>query len=82
MTIQYFPFVPEYLSWEEWNGNLIMYFGEDPIPYMNEANWKTVAANVTQLPDFEVFPIPSPDTYSDWRDWAKEFALIINGPQQ
>lgn len=82
MTIQYFPIIPENMTWEEWNGNLLMYFGEDPIPYANELDWKMVAYNVTQLPDFEVFPIPDPDTYDDWRDWAREFALIINGPQQ
>lgn len=79
---QYFPFLPEGSSWENWNGNLIMYYGEQPIPYTSEKDWKMVAYNMTQLPEFEVYPIPDPDTYTDWRDWAKEFALIINGPQQ
>jgi len=79
---QYFPYLPEYSSWEDWNGNLIMFYGEQPIPYASEVDWKMVAENVTQLPEFEVYPIPSPDTYANWREWATEFSLIINGPQQ
>jgi len=80
--IQSFPFLPEGSTWENWNGNLIMYYGEEPIPYVPEEQWRMAAQNVTQLPTFEVYPIPSPDTFSDWRDWARQFALIINGPTQ
>jgi hypothetical protein len=29
-----------------------------------------------------VYPVPSPDTYQNWQDWAIEFTEIINGPSQ
>jgi len=79
---QFFPFLPEYSTWENWNGNLIMYYGEEPIPYVEEQDWKVTANNVAQLPTFSVYPVPLPDLYENWQDWAREFTLIINGPTQ
>jgi hypothetical protein len=80
---QFFPFIPEGSDWQSWNGNLVMFFSEEPIPYMpEEADWKLVAKNVSQLPTFEVFPVPDPDLFQDWQPWASEFTLIINGPSQ
>jgi hypothetical protein len=77
----FFPFIPENMEWEPWNGNLIMFYSEEPIPYTkDEKDWKMVAKNVSQLPTFEVYPVPDPDLYDDWKDWAFEFTLIINGP--
>lgn len=79
---QFFPFLPDYMSWEDWNGNLIMYYGEELIPYMQEADWKVTANNVAQLPTFMSYPVPLPDSYDNWQDWARQFTLIINGPSQ
>jgi hypothetical protein len=79
---QFFPFLPADMSWEDWNGNLIMYFGEEPIPYSPEIDWKVTANNVAQLPTFASYPVPIPETYENWQDWALEFTLIINGPSQ
>ena len=76
----FFPFVPDYMSWEDWNGNLIMQYGEEPIPYLDETGWKDVANNLSQLPTFLAYPVPDPDMYEDWQTWAKDFTLIINGP--
>jgi hypothetical protein len=70
------------MSWEDWNGNLIMYFGEEPIPYSPEIDWKVTANNVAQLPTFASYPVPIPETYENWQDWALEFTLIINGPSR
>ena len=79
---QFFPFSPTNMSWEDWNGNLIMYYGEEPIPYSPEIDWKVTASNVAQLPTFASYPVPIPETYENWQDWALEFTLIINGPSQ
>jgi hypothetical protein len=77
----FFPFIPSGMDWENWNGNLAMFYSEEPIPYViDEKDWKMVAKNVSQLPTFEVFPVPDPDLYANWQDWAFEFTLIINGP--
>ena len=77
----FFPFIPAGSDWASWNGNLVMFFSEELIPYtINENDWKFVAKNVSQLPTFNVYPVPDPDLYANWQDWASEFTLIINGP--
>jgi hypothetical protein len=76
----FFPVGTTNISWENWNGNLILYFGTEPIPYLPEDEWKITAKNVSQLPRFEVYPIPDPDLFETWQDWAQQFTLILNGP--
>jgi hypothetical protein len=81
MTQQtFFPVGTTDISWENWNGNLILYFGTEPIPYLSEDEWKITAKNVSQLPRFEVYPVPDPDLFETWQDWAQQFTLILNGP--
>jgi hypothetical protein len=77
----FFPFIPQGSDWATWNGNLVMYFSAQPIPYIDdEEQWKSVAKNVAQLPNFSVYPVPDPELFENWQDWASEFTLIINGP--
>jgi hypothetical protein len=80
MSIQgFFPFIPDYSTWENWNGNLIMYFSEEIIPYCSEEEWRVTAKNLVQLPTFLTAPVPDPDLYEDWQDWAHQCSIIING---
>lgn len=81
-TQQFFPCVPAYMDWNSWNGNLIMYFPEEPIPYATEDSWQGVAKSVSQLPTFSSYPVPDPSLYANWQSWANEFTLIINGPSR
>ena len=78
----FFPVIPNGMSWEDWNGNLIMYFGAEPICHTVEDEWKITAKNIAQLPRFEVYPVPDPDKFDNWEDWAYQFTLIINGPSK
>lgn len=81
MTIQqFFPFSPDYMTWEDWNGNLIMFYSEEPIPMGVEDDWKEVARNVAQLPTFTNYPVSGPETYGTWQEWANDFTQIVNGP--
>ena len=84
MSLQtFFPFIPEGSDWQTWNGNLVMFYSEELIPYtIDELDWKFVAKNVSQLPTFNVYPVPDPDLFENWQDWASEFTLIINGPSR
>lgn len=68
------------MSWEDWNGNFIHYFSEEPLMYAPENQWKEVAKNIGQLTTFESYPVPDPDDFDNWRDWASVFSVIINGP--
>jgi hypothetical protein len=76
----FFPFTPDYMTWEDWNGNLVMFYGEQPIPALPEDEWRSVADNVAQLPTFLNYPVPDAQLYANWQDWAYEFTEIINGP--
>jgi hypothetical protein len=76
---QFFPFSSELSTWEEWNGNFIIYYGQLNIPYHSEENWKDTASVIASTFTFSAFPIPSPETYNKWQDWANEVSLIING---
>jgi hypothetical protein len=79
---QFFPCLPDYSSWEDWNGNLIMFYAEEAIPYMPEDQWQVTANNVSQLPTFQSYPVPDPAGFEAWQDWALAFTQIINGPSR
>ena len=73
--------VPINAKWSDWNGNMIHYFGEEPIPYIaDETQWKTVADAICGLPTFSNFAPPDPDLFKTWQDWALAFRISVNGP--
>lgn len=81
-TEAFFPFLPDYMSWEDWNGNFIIYYGQEPIGTSSEVDWKTVAAQIAQLQTFSAYPISDPASYENWQDWARDLTLTINGPSR
>ena len=78
----FFPFSPDYMEWEDWNGNVVMFYGEEPIAILPEEDWRIVAAGIAQLPTFLNYPVPDPQLFETWQSWALEFTQIINGPTQ
>jgi len=76
---QFFPFVPDLMSWEDWNGNMAIYYSQEHIVFSPEEDWKTAAQHMSSLAAFEPYPVPSPDKFENWQDWAREFTLIVNG---
>lgn len=79
---EFFPCVPDYMSWEDWNGNLIIYYSQEPVPYSEEESWQMTAKGIAELPTFAAYPVPDPSAYENWQNWAKDFTEIINGPSQ
>lgn len=77
---KYFPCIPDNMEWEAWNGNFIIYFGQENVAYNTEDNWQGTAQSIAQSPTFSTYPVPDPALFADWRDWAREVTLIINGP--
>lgn len=77
---KFFPYVPDYMSWSDFNGNLAIHYSEEPIMFAPEENWKAVAQNMSQMAAFTSYPVPSPMLFENWQDWAREFTLIVNGP--
>ena len=78
----FFPCLPNYMSWEDWNGNLAIYYGQKNIEFSPEEDWRYGAMNIVQSETFGRYPVPNPDTYETWQDWALEFTAIINGPSR
>jgi hypothetical protein len=76
---QFFPVTPNDMSWEDWNGNFILYYGQEPIAYHPEEEWQIAATQIASLPTFSLYPIPMPDSYETWQEWAIEVTEIING---
>jgi hypothetical protein len=75
----FIPFTPDYMSWEDWNGNMIIYFGQVNIPHTDEANWKQTADVLCSTLLFSAYPLPDADRYDNWQDWAMEVTTIVNG---
>ena len=75
-------FLPTDMEWNNWNGNLLHYYGEEPIPYVSEDEWQVVADYLAGLATFANYLIPDSATYSDWRDWANDFIESVNGATQ
>ena len=74
-----FPFLPQHTDWQTFNGNLIMYYGNQPIPITSENDWHITAKNLIQTPFFTAYNIPDPDQFQTWQDWANQFVILING---
>ena len=68
------------MSWEDWNGELAIYYSQEHILFSPEDRWQEVARHMASLIIFQQFPLPNPDQYENWQDWAKEFTLIVNRP--
>jgi hypothetical protein len=80
-TIQkYFPFSPDHSTWDEFNGNLFLYYGEFNIIRSNEEHWAETAQGLNQTPAFATYPVPNVDTFANWQDWARAFITVVNGP--
>lgn len=72
-------FLPDYSSWEDWNGNLLHYFSEQQFPFLPEDQWREVAQSVTVNPVFDKYAIPNPETVETWQEWANGLIAAING---
>lgn len=79
MVQSVFPYIPEQTDWQTFNGNLVMYYGEEPLPISDEADWQVTARNLVQTPSFSSYGIPNPENFNNWQDWARQFVMLING---
>ena len=61
------PQLPDGVSWEDWNGNMLHYFGEEPLPYVTEDT-------------FSAYGFPDPEEIEDWQQWVRSIITIVNGP--
>ena len=68
------------MEWADWNGSLLVWYGEQPLPYIEDENdWQELANAVSGNAFFGAYGMPSPEGYDKWQDWAAEVTEIING---
>lgn len=82
MINQVVQFIPEYMSWDDWNGNVLHYFSEEPMPVVSEENWQELANALSSYATFNNYAVPNPYTYENWQLWARDFIESVNGPTQ
>lgn len=75
----HFPFVPDYMSWEDWNGNLAVFYGEENVIFSDGDNWQTTAESMSSMTAFAAYAIPDPARFDNWQDWALAFTQTVNG---
>tara|TARA_R110000868_G_scaffold335841_3_gene596726 strand:- start:291 stop:533 length:243 start_codon:yes stop_codon:yes gene_type:complete len=77
--MQLIEFLPDYSTWDDWNGQLVHYYGEQQFPILPEEQWREVAKAVTVNPVFDKFSIPDPENFINWQDWALSLIQNVNG---
>jgi hypothetical protein len=77
---KYFPFSPDHSTWDEFNGNLFLYYGDQNIISSKETDWAQTAKGLCSNAAFATYPVPDVDTFPDWQSWARAFITIVNGP--
>jgi len=77
--MQLIEFLPDYSTWDDWNGQLVHYYGEQQFPVLPEDQWREVAKAVTVNPVFDKFAIADPENFINWQDWALSLIQNVNG---
>jgi hypothetical protein len=77
--MQTIDFLPAYSTWDDWNGNLMHYFGDQLFPVVSELNWKEVAQAVAANAVFQKYAVQGPEEFPTWQAWANSLVLSING---
>lgn len=76
------PALPDDMTWEAWNGNMLHYFGEEPLPIVPEERWLEFASSMSGLPTFSVYGISDGQGVSSWQEWVRGIIGLINGATQ
>ena len=79
---QSIPFIATDSTWDSWNGSMLHYFGEEPLPRVDEENWADFARNMSGLTTFASYGVPTPDGFETWRDWVSVVITLVNGPTE
>lgn len=62
----------------EWAHSLLVDFPEQaPLILTDESDWKRWAAELTKTSYFSNSSIPNPNSFVEWRDWARQVFAIL-----
>jgi hypothetical protein len=79
---QSIPFIAGGSTWDSWNGNMLHYFGQEPLPYVPESEWQQFADVMVGLPTFASYGIPGPNGFGSWQEWVSSVIGMVNGPTE
>lgn len=77
--MQIIEFIPRFCTWDDWNGQLVHFFGEQAFPVLPETQWQEVAQAVSVNPVFDKYSVPDPRGFDKWQDWAFSLTESVNG---
>lgn len=77
---QNIPFIATDTTWDAWNGNMLHYFGQEPLPYVPEDSWRDFGQAMLSLSTFSSYNIPDPSAFDSWQDWVTITVAVVNGP--
>ena len=70
--------IPEYIDMLDWANSLFIDFPDQDIPALLDVNeWKPWAEEIRLCPKFS--EVPSTWGYSEFKDWAMDFYMIMIG---
>jgi hypothetical protein len=66
------------MTWDQYNRLMIELFATNPLPIVNEGNWKSFVNEMSKLPYFTKSGIPQAAAFPDWQGWAKAMTGILS----
>lgn len=72
---------PRGMTAEQWTDAMSLQFADTSVTIMklmDESAWPEWARNVVNAPEFSGLNIPSPEYFSDWREWADRFNEAVD----
>ena len=76
---QSFPVSPDYITWDDYVGELQVYYSEEPFVIESEANWRETTDSLASTPTFSAYALPSGDSFATWQEWGRNFTAVVNG---
>jgi hypothetical protein len=68
-------------SLKEFANALQHYFAQEPIPAVSsDEEFLFLAQGLNTLPTFTTYNLPNPEAYDNWKDWATDVSMLMNGP--
>jgi hypothetical protein len=67
------------MSWNTWQNLVIEDWAELTLPIAQESAWKDFARAFISRLGISKYVLPSPENYTDWKQWATQLQTALNG---
>lgn len=68
-----------HISFERWTGAVVQEYqtSASSVPHYHGGPWQDWAKKVALVPEFAVRPLPRPEQFTTWQEWANIFRLVL-----